>query len=341
MSRIHWLTFANTKSTHVRAKYFQNHWPRDFQVAYHFLQDNFLLKKINRRVRNVIFTILGAYIILRYKNEPIILQKYPPKLLILLLPILRRNQIIYETDDSTWQPNIYSKYFFKKITKNCKFIIVENQNQAEYIRNNFPGSNTMIWPTPIQSEFKNRKAEKCSIFTIIWIGSASTSQGIFHLIPIFNILGEYNFPYKLILLGIDETVSDILKIRLPQVDFELIHSYSMEECFWYMSKAHVGIYPNNHLSNDYFRGDHKIRIYLSAGLKVIADSIYRSQLTLNEVQKDVIWVDSKSDWLEQLVYCYRNRNEQQNESIWIKEDLGKFFSRKELISNFISSWCAM
>jgi len=269
-----------------------------------------------------------------------ILQKYPPKLLILLLLFFRVRKVIYETDDATWQEGSLGELYFKRILKISKAVIVENSKQANFIKQHYLYSNLIVWPTPSESEFIPLKIKRNNLMTIAWVGSYSTSFGIVSLAKVLAKLHE-STRFNLILLGISTAGKKFYESLFPQEYLNILQSYNSEIMHRELSLSHIGLFPKTGSPLDDFRGNHKIKVYSSAGLHVVSDVKFQSQMEelqgicisfysdsedfkmqINEVQRRLASETQLHESLAPWISSYYSRTELARDLVYRLEHLG-------------------
>jgi glycosyltransferase involved in cell wall biosynthesis len=262
-----------------------------FRLIYLFFRRVRVLLSINIRNTDflIIYTELFPYI--------------PPFFEFLLK--LKKVPYILDYDDAIFHQ--YDKHssrvvrFFlgKKISyimKHAELVIAGNK----YIENYAIQSGVKrveIIPTVVDmNHYASTSSKKNQTFTIVWIGSPSTSNYLNHIAPaLAKICKKRNIKVELIGVG---------NIDLPGVVFESF-SWSKETEFELLSRCHVGIMPLTRSSWEKGKCGLKIIQYMACKLPVVASPVGVNTEIVNNGVNGYL-VDSLEDWESRLIELYDN-----------------------------------
>jgi glycosyltransferase involved in cell wall biosynthesis len=329
-------------------QYFNDLKKNDINVELSYLFDkNFFKKKILLNKINF-FLILISYIkrffkIISINKKTIIiihleLFPYLPSIGETLLSF-KKNRVIIDLDDAIFHQyrdlnNKFLKFFlsdkFKKIF-NLKNIIIfsgNKYNKKEVLKMN-PNIKTEIFPTVvnINDYTKRTKTNKNKDFTIVWIGSPSTS---IYLKVIFKALKILNQEYEIRLRFIGSG-----HIELEGLQFES-YMWNEQTEIELISECHVGIMPLR--NDDWSMGKcgFKLIQYMACKIPSVASPVGVNQEIIEHGINGFL-AKKNSDWIQ---YILKLKNNQQlykkfSESAFNK--ISKNYSFESQRKRFIST----
>lgn len=279
------ISFNDYPSSHVRgsgrAKYaFQlgvNWIDFGFDTS-ELIDSNKIIKKLNY------FYYLRSYIHMRkiYKKLDRIIDKgvdiiflinRPDKLLLdYLLPL--NIPTFYDFDDPLYLDEFRMPKSFLKDLAKYNGIVVDNELEVNVVYNH--NNNVISIPgiSPVGKNLKDNDKE----FNLIWVGTKSTVIYLMRYTKTFQrILNEYE-NFNIVFLGLDE---DDLNLNHERVRY--VSKYDEQDIINFCSRSDVGFYPTFDNQLGIHRGPHKIHVYLSCGLPVIAsDNVLNRQVVKPE-----------------------------------------------------------
>ena len=232
-------------------------------------------KKINYS-KSLFFYIKRLFHILLLSKDSIAIihieiLPYVPYLGEIILKIKKIPYII-DIDDAVYL-RFYKKNFFLNYIFKLKFHYMIKNSSTVFAGNNFHISNFKninknihYMPTVINVKKNNKYLDinKHKKFTIVWIGTPSTSIYLLDLIETFNYLTKYH-ELNLKLIGADKNILSNLKCSFVDWNEET----ELEE----LSKCHIGIMPLKNTHWELGKCSYKILQYMSLKLAVIASPI--------------------------------------------------------------------
>ncbi len=242
--------------------------------------ESFYNKKIyQNKIKKIklIYFYFRRVLDLLFRKKPFIaithveLLPYIPFIAELILK-LRKISYIVDVDDAVYLRfknrnrflYLLDKIKFNYMFKNAYYIYAGNLFHVNYIKN--INSNILYIPTIIDFEkYKtNLYIKKNRTFTVVWIGTPSTSSYLMGIIPILNKLkDEININIKLI--GADKNLLNQLNCEFVEWD---INSEVHE-----ISECHLGIMPLHDTMWELGKCGYKILQYMSLKLPVVASPI--------------------------------------------------------------------
>lgn len=214
--------------------------------------------------------------------------------------ILRLRRIPYciDIDDSVYIRYLNSNKFlyffdflkFKYSLKNASRIFVGNN--FHYKNLNKYNKNTFYLPTVIDiKKYSNYILNnKYNRFTIVWIGTPSTTKYLKEIVPILNnLVDEFNIDIKLI--GAD------LK-QIKDLNCEVIE-WQNENELEILSKCHMGIMPLHNTSWELGKCAYKILQYMALQLPVVASPIGANKEIIID-SKNGFLAENNSEWYKKI-----------------------------------------
>ena len=174
------------------------------------------------------------------------------------------SRVSYDIDDAIWSENWLGESLSKKLFALADFAYVDNSYLSSYLLKNYKIKNELVYGY-IPELSINKPLKRENIINIGWIGSKSTSYNLFAIGDALLEL-DRNDNYQLIFLGINST--DLGFFELPNSIF--IGNYDELLMIKYLTeKFDIGLFPMFDIENNWGRGFHKLRLYLSANLKAV------------------------------------------------------------------------
>ena len=263
-----------------------------------------LLKILSSYFKRIIFILSLA------KNSKIIIQSellpYAPIFLEKFL-VYKKIKYIIDLDDAFFHrydqsSNFLIKFFLKKkynyIFQKASCVILG----SHYLRQQAllkGAKKTKIIPAGIVfSDYKKfffTKKEK--IFTIVWIGSPTTSH---YLKKIFPVLEEFSKNYKFVLrlVGAHNIDTSYLPIET--------YKWSKDSEVSLLSESHLGIMP---LENSYWEKGKcafKLIQYMAAGLPVIGSPVGENRRVIKHGVNGFL-ANTNEQWFDYLELMYKNK----------------------------------
>ena len=192
------------------------------------------IAEIILKIRNIPYVIdIDDAVYFRFKNKNIILNKFD---------------------------NLKFKYMFT----NSSAILAGNNFHYNYVKR--LNNNVQYFPTSI--DFKkydiSKYKKKHRVFTIVWIGTPSTT---FYIKPIIKMLNALKKNRNINLKIIGSDVNSISELNCSFVDWN--QNTEIEE----LSKCHVGIMPLNNSNWELGKCAYKILQYMSLKIPVVASPV--------------------------------------------------------------------
>ena len=305
-------------STRLRFLSFFSYLKNYYQIYDYVLFDNeyFKNKIVNNKI-NILKIFLTYFkracqVFLQEKNSLIVIQgellPYIPAFFEKIL-IFKKCKIILDLDDAFFHrydenKNSFYNFFLKKkfeyLFKNSSLVIVGSDYLKLEARKK--GAKKIIkLPTGIEFSRakKFQKIKKNQKFTVVWIGSPSTTVYLKEVIPALNkfFLSKKNIKFKII-------GAKSFGFRDLPIEF---HDWKLEEEYYLLSKCHVGIMP---LFNDkWSKGKcaFKLLQYMAVGIPVIASPIGEN---LNVVKNNYngYFARDTEEWLKYFEKLYNKRS---------------------------------
>lgn len=169
--------------------------------------------------------------------------------------------IIYDFDDPLYLDEFSMPKNFLSSLSNYEGISVDNEIEREIV---FPYNNNVI-AIPGITPVGYNKEKYNNAFNLIWIGTKSTSIYLKNYELIFFDLLTQFAEFNITFLGLDREDLDLGFERL-----NYIPDYCEKDIIEYSSLSDLGFYPVFDNKLGLHRGPHKIHVYLSCGLPVIA-----------------------------------------------------------------------
>lgn len=270
--------------------------------------DNFFKNKIlkNKIIYDYLFfTYLKRIVFLIFTPKPfvaIIHIELLPFFSIIgeLILKIRKIDYVIDIDDAVYHRFEHSKfkfldlitqYKFKRIVRMAKCTFSGNKYHTDY----FSSSNkfNFYFPTVIDTKkYNNSKSEKkYNNFTVVWIGTPSTSTYLKEIENELKILNkEYNIDFVFIGFG---------NIKLNEINFKNV-PWSEETEITEISKCHVGIMP---LSKDKWvlgKCAYKILQYMACSVPVVATSIGVNKIII-ENNFNGLLVNNNDEWIDHIL----------------------------------------
>lgn len=228
--------------------------------------------------------------------------------------------IIYDFDDPLYLDEFSMPKNFLSSLSNYDGISVDNEIEREIV---FPNNNSVIAIPGITPVGYNKKEYK-SEFNLIWIGTKSTVIYLKKYEQIFFDLLTQFAEFNITFLGLDRIDLDL---GFERVNY--IPDYSEKDIVDYSSVSDLGFYPIFDNKLGLHRGPHKIHVYLSCGLPVIAK--------INKLNQEVLHpnfgflFESINDFKVKMVQILENKPIIEN----LKEEVKKKYNGEK--NNFEST----
>jgi glycosyltransferase involved in cell wall biosynthesis len=343
-------TRYNTQSASVRYRFIQYFNDMkinniNFELSYLF-DDNFfkkkiLLNKLNfikifyqylKRLLKIIFIDKDKIVLIHLELFPY-LPSFGEKIL-----SLKKNLIILDLDDAIFHQydkiknpilSIFLKNKFNKIFK-LPFLQIFSGNiyNIKEIKKINPEIKSYIFPTVVDVNYYKKKSQvrKNKDFTIVWIGSPSTSNYLKTIIKPLKVLCN-NYDIKLRLIGCGY-------LELKDIQFE---SYMWNEKteIQLISECHVGIMPLK--NDDWSKGKcgFKLIQYMACSIPGVASPIgVNNEIIDNKINGFL--ANSDDEWINYIIKLkndkklYKKISEKAFEKVYNKYSFDH--QRKEFIS---------
>ena len=229
---------------------------------YHKLRTNLIIKRKLKDLEKIILNKVDVILLINRPDQTILnyLEYFTPAEVIK----------IYDFDDPLYLDEFnMPKSFLDNLVK-YDGICVDNEIEQRLVSNY--NKNVLALPgiTPVGKNLMKNNKE----FKMIWVGSQSTSIYLTEYKDAFEqILKE--FPkFEITFLGFDGSGLEILNERARYVP-----KYDEKDIINYCRDSDIGFYPSFDNQLGIERGPHKIHVYLSCGLPVIArDNVLNRQV---------------------------------------------------------------
>ena len=190
---------------------------------------------------------------------------------------------------------IYFK--FKKIVEMSSGVFAGSRYHMNFFKKN--NHNLTYMPTVINSNeyFTKRNNVKFETFTIIWIGTPSTSIYLKEVVPIFKELKKI-FDIQIILIGIGNlTIKNLDYLSIPWEENREIE---------FLSKSHLGIMPLKSENWSLGKCGFKILQYMGAGIPVVASGVGVNNEIIQNGENGFL-VNHKNDWFNKIKLLIENK----------------------------------
>ncbi|WGZ96185.1 MAG: glycosyltransferase family 4 protein [Candidatus Thiothrix putei] len=167
-------------------------------------------------------------------------------------------------------------------------VIAGNRYLAEYAHN--AGAKCVsIIPTVIDLEHYRKAADypKAEVFTIVWIGSPSTTPYLKEVLPALQTLSQH-YPLRLRLIGAGD-------IDMPGITVERL-AWQQDKEVEYISQCHVGIMPLPDTPWTRGKCGFKLIQYMACGLPIIASPV-GINAEIIESGKNGFLASNHKDWI--------------------------------------------
>lgn len=287
----------------------------------------------NRKINylNILFTYIRRLaevlklILLKGKNDLVwieyeLLPFMPPFLEWLLKT--RGIKYIVDYDDAIFHnydqsPNLLIKFFLKNkipfVIKYAYAVITGSPYLTEYSK--LFNEKVIEIPTSINMDkYRNNSyIAKGDVFTIGWVGSKSTSENLFSIIPALkNLTQKYNL--KVVLVGFDKN----LQYYFDGINNVAFLDWDSESEICIIKTFHVGIMPLKYTLFNRGKCGFKLIQYMAAGIPTIATPL-EANIKINRSAKN-LFATTGEEWQSALQKIYENwsfYNETGNENIQI------------------------
>lgn len=277
-----------------------------------FFPSNLILGRIgNQILRNTNQILVTIKSIPRiYKCDLVYIVKYPTIFFLQITKILKKTTV-FDFDDAIWHPSILGPRKFAYILKRVNAYTCDNIYLNQKAQELNPSGIIINGLVPnIKKRVKMKNTSKKTT-TFIWIGSRTTAPYVKSILKEIIEIAKSNHLVKFYFLGIKS--SDLGINATAKLIF--IENYNKELMEEYLSYSDIGLFPVQKDEIGLCRGIHKIRVYLSANLSVIATDTHLSRNTILSPNLGILCRTSK-DWQASMEY-YLN-NPKQNPSAHLK-----------------------
>lgn len=316
----------SSASTRERILRYKNSLKKNFRLKFNILiSEEVFNKRIQKGIkkREIIFFLVLKRIlsILFEKSKIVIIQHeilpyFPPFLEIILR--IKKVKYIIDIDDAFFH-RIYDSNFFIKNYFLFKFKITFSLASKIIVGNSFlktevkklGGKNIHIIPTLVEIP-KLSKYKKYKKFTVVWIGSQSTSKYLDSIKDAINLLHKHDVHFKII--GPYKLDFSFKNMKLVKWNFKTYKKI--------LSKSHVGIMPLDNTIWEKGKCGYKILQYYSYGLPAIVSPIGLNKRIINE-NNTGFFVRKKKDWYKYLILLKNNKLKNE-----IMGNKGYFFLKK-------------
>ncbi len=279
--------------------------------------DKFFKKKIYYNKMNIIMLIFFYFKrfiqLLKINRDTLVIihLELTPYLFSLGEMILKFKKIKYivDLDDAIYFRNekfikkqnykTYSINSFKFSLKNADKIFTGNNIISNYVKDF--NKNIFEIPTIIDTQKVNSKIsnKKNKIFTIVWIGSPSTSIYLYEIFPYLDEIYLKFKNFKLRLIG----AGNIQSSKFPIEKFE----WNIDTEIRLVSECHVGIMPLADTIWSRSKCGFKLIQYMSCNLPAIASPVGINKDIINENVNGFL-CSTKEEWINKIKFCIENKN---------------------------------
>mgnify|MGYP001376796823 CR=1 FL=1 len=194
--------------------------------------------------------------------------------------------------------NKITKILFKKkynvIFKNCHSVLSGNL----YLKKKsleFGAKKTFLFPTTVNN--KTLKYKKNKKFTVVWIGSPSTTKYLNDLSKEIDILSSF-YDVKFRIIG----SKDCLLKKNKNIEFL---DWSINKENKYISQCHVGIMPLRNTKWEKGKCGYKLLMYMKHRLPVIASPVGANLNIINN-GREGFFAKKKKDWIKYILKLKNN-----------------------------------
>ena len=203
----------------------------------------------------------------------------------------KASKVSFDIDDAIWSQNWLGEKLSQQLFSLADYVYVDNNYLSNYISEKYRVKNELVYGyIPDLSHKKQLKKDKK--INIGWIGSPSTSYNLFAIGEILLELDK-NTNYQLFFLGINSNGLGFIELSnsifVPYYDEQIMIKHLTEN-------FDIGIFPMFDIENNWGRGFHKLRLYLSANVKSV---VTRTKYIDNEYVNDSnVKFEKNSDFLK-------------------------------------------
>jgi glycosyltransferase involved in cell wall biosynthesis len=280
------------------------------------------------------FLILSrVYKILFIKKKLLIIQyeliTYFPSILEFYLK-LRKIPFIIDLDDIVYlkyRENLFLRFFFRNKYKNifswASAIIVGNKFLQRDVKKL---SKTHVYYIPTMTNLNVKKYPKYKSFTVIWIGSPSTTKYVDDLKYVIEYLSIHE-DVKFRIIG-----SHNSKIEINKNIRHLKWTKRKEN--EYISSSHLGIMPLRNGVWEKGKCGYKLIQYMSCSLPVIASPV-GSNLDIVKKNKSGFFANNEQEWIDLILKYKKNSNLRNKHGNFGREFLNQNFNIEKLSKTYI------
>ena len=188
---------------------------------------------------------------------------------------------------------------FKFSLKNADKIFAGNQIISNYVKDF--NKNIFELPTIIDTEKINLKIsnKKEDTFTIVWIGSPSTSIYLTQIFPYLDEIYKNFKNFKLRLIGAGKIVPS--NFQIEEFDWNINTETKL------ISESHIGIMPLADTIWSRSKCGFKLIQYMACNLPAIASPVGVNNKIIKESENGFL-CSTKDQWIEKINFCIENRN---------------------------------
>ena len=287
-----------------------------------------------KRIIQVLFQKKVNLIIIQGELLP-----YFPNLLERLI-YFKKIPFILDIDDAFFHrydnsKSLIVKFFLKKkfkfIFSKSKTVFAGSKYLKEYAIKN-GAKNVIFLPTGVNCKKYDKfsSIKKNDTFSIVWIGSPSTTQYIIDILPPLNFVCLNNEAI-IRLIGAKEIQTNYL----PLESFE----WSEQNEIYLINQCHLGIMPLSNNNWEKGKCGFKIIQYFASGIPVIASPVGANNQIV-EHGKNGFLASTKEDWIKYINFFKNNPNELKSYGINARKKVKEIYStevlKKKFLQNIIS-----
>ena len=284
-----------------------------------------------KRIIQVLFQKKVDLIIIQGELLP-----YLPNILERLI-YLKKIPYIVDIDDAFFHRYDNSKSLMIKFFLKNKFKFIFSKAQkvfagSEYLKKcavAYGAKNVVLIPTGVNCKKYDLLSgiRKNNNFSIVWIGSPSTTQYIIDILPSLNTVCLNN-EARIRLIGAKEIQTNYL----PLESFE----WSEQNEINLISQCHIGIMPLSDNSWEKGKCGFKIIQYFACGIPVVASPVGANNQIV-EHGKNGFLANTKEEWIEYINFFKKNPVELKTYGLNAKNKANEMYSTEILKKKFLQN----
>lgn len=345
MIRVCFLTKYHSNGASSRYRYYNydNFLDKDIMAEYKPLLSYNYVENINKKEKNKKKDIIIAYLkrfvflIMNKKNYDlfIIEKELFPYMPFFIEKILLRNvRFSLDFDDNAKTKYEGKKFFDKKIDNLVKLSTFVTVGNTWYFDDFSKKDDIYFLPTVVDYKKYSMNVEKNNIYSLVWIGSQTTSKYLALLEEPLNRLYDNGLKFQLVIIG-----GDYFKFKNAKFKY-VYEKWSPKTETEILNRCHLGVMPLFESTWEEGKCGFKLIQYLAAGLPVIASKTVANSDIVKKCQTGKI-ATTYDEWIRAITYYYNEKDNLDSISKQAKEVVEKNYSYQscgKIYSNLIKKY---